>query len=115
MGPYRYREDETERGEQKQGLFSILPPPTMLHLTWAATVKAWEREYVGDVPRRLLAAITQKCLEISHEAPTYARIVPMTQSSGAGKSRTASEIGKLVLQLPGVLRPAGDTGMSIYS
>jgi hypothetical protein len=63
-----------------------------------ATVKSWDKEFVGDISTRLLGILR---FYMNHHTPTlYARVVPHVQSSGTGKSRAHDELAKYVLYIP---------------
>lgn len=63
-----------------------------------ATVKSWDKEFVGDISERLLGILHSYMKD--ETPPLYARVVPHVQSSGTGKSRAHDELAKYVLYIP---------------
>lgn len=71
-------------------------------------IEAWNREYLGDAYKALLAAIDEV-----HSKPieeNYAKIVPVAQSSGTGKSKTVDKIAGERILIPLCLREDLDRG-----
>jgi hypothetical protein len=71
-------------------------------------IEAWNREYLGDAYKALLAAVDEV-----HRKPiqdNYAKIVPVTQSSGTGKSKTVDRIAEERILIPICLREDLDQG-----
>ena len=63
---------------------------------------AWRRTYHGDSEKILLKAVDDlDKLEPDHN---YAKIIPIIQSSGTGKSRTVDNVGKQRILFPICLR-----------
>ena len=67
-----------------------------------AVISAWNAEYHGTAHKVLLKAVDE-----AHALPTehqYARIVPVAQSSGTGKSKTIDKIATERILFPLCLR-----------
>lgn len=67
-----------------------------------AVIRAWNFKYHGDTHRILLRAIDEL-----HALPVqnnYAKIIPIVQSSGTGKSKTVDQVAKERILLPMCLR-----------
>jgi hypothetical protein len=71
-------------------------------------IHAWNLEYLGDAYKALLAAIDEVHLKPIDE--NYAKIVPVAQSSGTGKSKTVDRIAKERILIPLCLREDLDQG-----
>jgi len=65
-------------------------------------IEAWKSKYVGRAHLALLDAIDR--LHTLDEKDNYAKILPITQSSGTGKSRAVDAISKMRIVLPLCLR-----------
>ncbi|KAF8522530.1 hypothetical protein JB92DRAFT_2807319 [Gautieria morchelliformis] len=72
---------------------------------------AYQTPFLGDAPiffyKRLLSAEASVKMTTS---TLYAKVMPVVQSSGTGKSRMLTELGKMVFTLPVCLRAPSDTG-----
>ncbi|KAF8510600.1 hypothetical protein JB92DRAFT_2727559 [Gautieria morchelliformis] len=72
---------------------------------------AYQTPFLGDAPiffyKRLLSAEASVKMTTSM---LYAKVMPVVQSSGTGKSRMLTELGKMVFTLPVCLRAPSDTG-----
>ena len=67
-----------------------------------AVIRAWSLEYHGTAHEILLKAIDE--LHTLEVAKNYAKIIPITQWSGTGKSKTVDKIATLRILLPLCLR-----------
>jgi hypothetical protein len=68
----------------------------------SAVINAWNRPYLGDAHQILLKAIDD--LHNLSSTHTYAKIIPVVQSSGTGKSKTVDKIGTERILFPMCLR-----------
>ncbi|GJE94130.1 hypothetical protein PsYK624_102980 [Phanerochaete sordida] len=68
-----------------------------------ATAEAWRAPYIGDHHHAFLATIQE--MKRDAQGADYKNIIPIIQSSGAGKSRLVHEVANLVFTLPLNLRP----------
>jgi len=71
-------------------------------------IQAWNLEYLGDAYKALLATIDE-----AHSKPietNYAKIVPVAQSSGTGKSKTVDRIAEERILIPLCLREELERG-----
>ena len=67
-----------------------------------AVIEAWKLEYRGEAYKALLQAIDEmQALPVEQH---YAKIIPVTQSSGTGKSRTVDRIATERILFPICLR-----------
>jgi hypothetical protein len=62
------------------------------------------------VPNRGFELFKQKVDRFSIEMGLYARVLPVVQSTGAGKSRLVDEMAKTVFTFPLYLRQHGEAG-----
>jgi hypothetical protein len=67
-----------------------------------AVIRAWKQEYHGDAHKILIRAMDE--LHMLPLSRNYAKIMPITQSSGTGKSKTVEMVGKERILLPLCLR-----------
>jgi hypothetical protein len=67
----------------------------------AAVISAWDMPFKGQAHGRLMVAIDELN---SAEANSYAKILPITQSSGTGKSKTVDQMAMERIVLPLCLR-----------
>lgn len=65
-------------------------------------IEAWNREYLGDAYKALLAAVDE--VHLKPIMDNYSKIVPVTQSSGTGKSKTVDRIAEERILIPLCLR-----------
>lgn len=95
--------------------FSLIKYPALPRATTPPTeiiVSHWESEYIGDSARTLqqmLVEYEKQWIGDEH-TKTYGKILAIFQSSGMGKSRTVSELGKKMFELVFVIRRPGETG-----
>jgi hypothetical protein len=67
-----------------------------------AVIRAWSLKYHGDAHEILLKAIDElHMLPIQHN---YAKIIPIAQSSGTGKSKTVDKVATERILFPICLR-----------
>jgi hypothetical protein len=80
--------------------------PTSRHggnqICFLAVIDAWGRPYLGDAHQILLKAIDD--LHNLSSIRSYAKIIPIVQSSGTGKSKTVDRIATERLLFPMCLR-----------
>jgi hypothetical protein len=67
-----------------------------------AVIRAWSLEYHGNAHEILLEAIDG--LHVLEVAKNYAKIMPIAQSSGTGKSKTVDKVATLRILFPICLR-----------
>ena len=65
---------------------------------FSALVRAWCLEYHGNAHELLLEAIDE--LHLLEVAKNYAKIIPITQLSGTGKSKTVDKVAMSRILLP---------------
>jgi hypothetical protein len=89
----------------------MLMPKSHSHNSYPlAVIEAWNTEYRGGSAQSLLQLIDDV-----HNQPVerrYAKVVPMIQSSGTGKSKTVDEIAKTRILFPLCLRE--DIGVGYF-
>jgi hypothetical protein len=73
-----------------------------------AVIEAWNMKYIGDAYKALLAAID--AVHVTPIQNNYAKILPVTQSSGTGKSKTVDRIAEERILIPLCLREGLDQG-----
>jgi hypothetical protein len=73
-----------------------------------AVIEAWNMEYIGDAYQALLAAIDD--VHVTPIADNCAKILPVAQSSGTGKSKTVDRIAEERILIPLCLREDLDQG-----
>lgn len=80
------------------------------HICCLAVIHAWRQTYLGDAHKILLQAVDDlHKLKADHN---YAKIIPIIQSSGTGKSRTVDNIGTERILFPMCLRE--DLGKDLF-
>jgi hypothetical protein len=73
-----------------------------IHSFSAAVIHAWKSEYKGQAQKRLMVAIDK--LHSVDPSRNYAKILPITQSSGTGKSKAVDAMSMERIVLPLCLR-----------
>lgn len=74
----------------------------LLLIKFIAVISAWKLTYLGDAHKVLLRAVDE--LHGLREEHNYAKVMPITQSSGTGKSKTIDRISMERILLPICLR-----------
>lgn len=84
-------------------MFMFNDDPTMTHSCGPlAIVQAWKLKYLGDAYKTLLQAVDD--VHMLPEANHYAKILPIAQSSGTGKSKTVDRAAMERVLFPICLR-----------
>jgi hypothetical protein len=71
-------------------------------IKFVAVISAWKLDYLGDAHKVLLRAVDE--LNGLREEHNYAKIMPIIQSSGTGKSKTIDKISMERILFPICLR-----------
>lgn len=74
----------------------------LLLIEFLAVISAWKLNYLGDAHKVLLRAVDE--LHGLREEHNYAKVMPITQSSGTGKSKTIDKISMERILFPICLR-----------
>jgi hypothetical protein len=74
-----------------------------LKILWPslAVIDAWKSDYRGDAYKLMLRVIDE--VHQSSETTNYAKLVPVAQSSGTGKSKTVDKIATERILFPIIL------------
>ncbi|KAK2463837.1 hypothetical protein APHAL10511_004142 [Amanita phalloides] len=72
-----------------------------------ATLESWKTEFKGNAADVLLATISEY---LNKDLDVHARLAPIINSSGTGKSRIVDELSKEIITLPTCLRAHGSDG-----
>ncbi|KAF8327857.1 hypothetical protein F5887DRAFT_924568 [Amanita rubescens] len=74
--------------------------------------KAYTQQFIGDFATKFIKHIERADLadQTMEERPLYAKAISVVQSSGTGKSRMLTEVGKQMFTLPVCLRKSSDIG-----
>jgi hypothetical protein len=70
--------------------------------------RAWKQDYKDNMGLHVFKKRVELC---STQDRVYARVLPVVQSSGTGKSRLLDEVAKTTFTFPLCLRPPEDNGM----
>ncbi|KAF8347980.1 hypothetical protein F5887DRAFT_673723 [Amanita rubescens] len=92
--------------------FYAYAPYTCSGYTTERLGKAYTQQFIGDFATKFIKHLEQADIgqQTNEQPPLYAKAISVVQSSGTGKSRMLTEVGKQIFTLPICLRKSTDPG-----